>query len=70
MNRLARRMLAEFRAVEIQARKGFIHGLAREVPLMPPILQGNRLLGLEPTDWLVLGLGIALAAMLAAVVVA
>jgi hypothetical protein len=36
---------------------------------MPPILQGSRLLGLEPSDWLVLGLGIAFAALLAAAVV-
>ena len=34
---------------------------------MPPILQGNRLLGLERADWLVLSLGIAFAAVLVVV---
>ena len=36
---------------------------------MPPIVQRNRLFGLEPADWLVLGLGIAFAALLAAAAV-
>ncbi len=36
---------------------------------MPPISQRSRVLGLDPADWLVLGLGIACAALLAAAVV-
>jgi hypothetical protein len=37
--------------------------------LVPPFLERSRVLGLAPTDWLVLGLGIATAALIAATVV-
>jgi hypothetical protein len=37
---------------------------------MSPLVQRSRLLGLEPTDWLVLGLGIGFAALIAAAAVA